>query len=117
MAWKIGTQDLGPKSEQSKELQESFDEILTSMSLEQRREFIRVFNEILRASDVKTLTDVDKSKVKIFQKYLALKTPDRKIVYNFLKKFFSVKSIRTAFWSGLKENKKNVEKDMGKKTK
>ena len=38
-----------------------------------------------------------------------VKSPDRKIVYGFLKKFFAVKAIRTAFWDGLKENQKKVE--------
>ncbi len=97
------------QSEQSREIQQAFDEILTSLSREQRREFMRVFNEIITMSKVKTLTEVDKQKGKIFKNYLALKSPDRKIVYGFLKKFFAVKAIREAFWDGLKENQKKVE--------
>ena len=102
------------QTEQSRQIQEAFDEILTSLSMEQRREFIRVFNEILRTTNVKTLTEAEKRKGKIFQNYLALKTPDRKIVYDFLKKFFAVKAIRTAFWDGVRENQKNVEKKNAK---
>lgn len=103
------------QTEQSREIQQAFDDILTSMSLQQRKEFMRVFNEILHMSKVKTLTEVDKQKGTILKNYLALKSPDRKIVYDFIKKFFAVKAIRTSFWEGLKENQKKVEETSGKK--
>ncbi len=96
------------QTEQSREIQQACDEILTSLSKEQRRDFIRVFNEILQMSNIKTLTDVEKQKGKVLRNYLSIKSPDRKIVYGFLKKFFTVKAIKNAFWSGVKENQKKM---------
>lgn len=99
------------QSQQSKEIQEAFDEILLSMTIEERKEFIRLFHEILRASRIYTLTDIDKGGIsKIMKSYYSLKSPERKVVHDVLKKFMSVKAIRTALWDGMKEYKKAPKK-------
>lgn len=98
------------QSEQSREIQHAFDEILTSLSLDQRREFIRVFNDIMKMSKITTLTELEAQKGKLLKSYLSLKSPDRKLMYNVIKKFFSVKAIRNALWEGVKENQRKLAK-------
>ena len=99
------------QSQQSKEIQQAFDEIFTSMKIEERKEFIRLFHEILKASRVYTLTDIEKGgATKIVQSYRALKSTERKVVFDVLRKFLSFKAIRDALWDGMREFKNSKKK-------
>ena len=95
------------QTQQSKEIQQAFEDIFVAMSIDERKEFIRIFHEVLKSAKIYTLTDADmRGMTRIFQSYLGLKNAEKRIVYKVLKRFFSVKAIRNTMLNAMMNYKK-----------
>ena len=99
------------ESKQTKEsvvVEKVINEIVQSLTLEEREKFATIFSAILKVASSNTLTELNKNKMGLVKGYLSQQGEDRKFFTKTILKLFSVKEVRSSFWKGIKENRKGI---------